>query len=76
MIMPSDLVVTAATGYVPLHEPSNWWLFIKEEDLTGKRIVFDKWSPNAFTWEGVECWLLSEAAVLAVFEKEEEEDEQ
>jgi hypothetical protein len=74
VIMPAELEEIAPTGFVHLHEPSDWWVYrMREEVLTGQRIIFAKWDAVEFTWEGVTLWMLSELAVLAVFEGEEEE---
>ena len=72
VIMPVALEQFASTGLVHLHEPSDFWLFAQEEVLTGRRIVFDKWSPESFEWDGIELWILNEPSVLAVFEGDRE----
>ena len=72
LIMPEGLQQVAPTGFVHHHEPSDWWIHQGEESLTGKRILFDKWSPQSFTWEGVEFWVLPEQTVLAVYVENEE----
>lgn len=53
----------ANTGLVLLHSQS--WL---DENLTGKRIIFDKWAGVPWYLEGTEFYTIPERACLAVFE--------
>lgn len=60
----------ADTGHVLLHEPR-----ALDEDLTGKRVVFAKWSGKDFEWRGTTLTVLTEGAVLAVIDKETDDAE-
>ena len=70
IILPREGHTVAETGYVHLHEPSGWWLWTREEVLTGKRIVFDKWSPKELVLQGRTFEVAHEAAVLAIIGEE------
>lgn len=62
------------TGFVHLHEYTSRWLQSGEADLTGQRVVFDRWSGRpikiAFEgWEKHEFLTLSQWAILAVLDQ-------
>ncbi len=60
IILPANERKVAATGFCHLHEP------VGVENLTGKRIVFERWTWRTFTLDGHEFTIVREGAVLAV----------
>jgi ABC-type amino acid transport substrate-binding protein len=56
--------VHACIGTVLMHERRSL------EDLTGKRIVIQKWSERILELSGTKFWLIREAAVLMILEEE------
>lgn len=72
IIIPDSAKRKARTAFVHIHHAS--WLF--GEDLTGKKVIVDRWSGQRFTHihtdgKEYEFYVVSERAVLAVFEGEE-----
>lgn len=74
IIYPKSLQGKAKTGFVHLHTPSSAW---DEVDLTGRRVVFDRWSSRPFTLQledkQHEFGVVSQWAILGVFEEEEDD---
>lgn len=59
----------ASTARAYLHEP------LGEEDFTGKRIIYVKWSGKPLTWKGIDFLIIKEEAVLGVIEEETDDQD-
>jgi co-chaperonin GroES (HSP10) len=59
LVLPDVARTRAVTGFCHVHSPGT------VEDLTGKRIVFTKWSDREFRFGGHHFCILHEAEVLA-----------
>ena len=67
ILYPDVEKIYAASGYVLLHERERL-----DEDLTHKRIIFQKRSARDFEWNGTTLSVLKEGTVLAIFDEESE----
>ena len=63
ILYPDVEKVVAVTGTVLMHERRAF-----DEDLTGKRIVLQKWSQRTLEIQGTTFWVVREAAVLMIVE--------
>lgn len=63
ILYPDVEAVHAAAGRVLLHEP------VDLEDLTGRRVIFQKWAGRPFDWGGTTFHVFREGAILATIEE-------
>jgi co-chaperonin GroES (HSP10) len=68
IILPDTARKEATTALVHLHGPGAL------EDLTGRRVVLEKWNWRQFVLNEHTFHVVPEAAVLAVFEEEKPSD--
>jgi len=64
LLYPSVEKVYASTAMVLHHDPHSL-----EENLTGKRIIFQKWSSKDFEWNGTTLSVIREGNVQAIIEE-------
>lgn len=66
---PDNMHKKSETGLVVQHQP--WGL---DEDLTGERVLFEKWSWRELSLGGFTFYLIKEESVFAVLERGKAEE--